>query len=83
LRGEPLKLLPLNGIQASPETIQAGEFPLARPLILTIRKHGLSANKADLVKAFLEFAADSDMADLATGLGFVPVQEASTATNAK
>ncbi len=83
LRGEPLKLLPLNGIQASPETIQAGEFPLARPLILTIRKHGLSANKADLVKAFLEFAADSDMADLTTGLGFVPVQEASAATNAK
>lgn len=72
LRGEPLKLLPLDGIEASSETVQSGKFPLARPLIMAVKKQGLSANKTDLVNAFLEFSTKPDVADVATGLGFVP-----------
>lgn len=72
LRGEPLKLLPLDGIEASSETVQSGKFPLARPLLLTVKKNGLSAGKTKLVKAFLEFATDESVSDAVKGLGFVP-----------
>ncbi len=73
-RGEPLKLLSLNGVEASSASIESGKYPLARPLILTVRKRGLNAGQAKLVKAFLKFATDKGVADVATGLGFVPDQ---------
>ncbi len=72
LRGEPLKLLPLDGIEASSATVQSGKFPLARPLIMAVKKEGLSVDKTNLVNAFLEFSTKPDVADVATGLGFVP-----------
>ena len=78
-RGEPLKLLPLDGIEASSHTVQSGKFPLARPLIMAVKKQGLSADKADLVNAFLEFSTKPSVADVATGLGFVPDLGASKA----
>ena len=79
LRGEPLKLLPLDGIEASSQTVQSGKFPLARPLIMAVKKQGLSADKADLVNAFLEFSTKPSVADVATDLGFVPDLGASKA----
>lgn len=83
LRGEPLKLLPLDGIEASSESVRSGKFPLARPLILTVKKKGLSSSKAKLVKEFLEFATDEDVADVVNGLGFVPNHGATATADAK
>lgn len=83
LRRQPVKLLPLDGVEASSETIQTGKFPLARPLVLTVRKRGLSTTRADLVNEFLKFATASDVADATIGLGFVPNQEAASANDAK
>lgn len=82
-RGEPLKLLPLDGVEASSNTVQSGKFPLARPLLLTVKKTGIGSKKAKLIKAFLEFATDESVADVSIGLGFVPNQGALAATDAK
>ena len=71
-RGEPLKLLPLDGVDASSETVRSGQFPLARPLILAVNTKSLGLQKADLVNAFLEFAKSEEVADAAVKLGFVP-----------
>jgi len=74
-RGEKIKLLPLGNVSASPATVQSGEFPLARPLIL-ISKIDASGNsdKAELIEAFLKFATSADVADEIAGLGFVGLE---------
>ena len=69
-RGEPLKLLPLQDVSASTESIQSGKFPLARPLIMMVAKDR-QENK-QLIKAFIEFASSEKVADAAVGLGYVP-----------
>ena len=71
-RGEKLKLLPLDGVPASPTTVQSGKFPLARPLILLTKKSdSIDADKAKLIKTFLQFATSDQVIDDITGLGFV------------
>ena len=69
-RGASLKLLPLQGVDASTESIQSGKFPLARPLIMMVAKNKKEKNK--LIDAFLEFASSEKVADAAVGLGYVP-----------
>ena len=46
---------------------------------MAVKKQGLSADKADLVNAFLEFSTKPSVADVATDLGFVPDLGASKA----
>ena len=70
-RGEKIKLLPLGGVAASPSTVQSGEFPLARPLILLTQKDASAGDKAELIEAFLKFATSDEVSDKVTGLGFV------------
>ena len=70
-RGEPIKLLPLEGIVASSESVSAGKFPLARPLVL-IFKNSNGRSKQKLIERFLNFANDDDVVDAAVNLGFVP-----------
>lgn len=70
-RGEPIKLLPLDGIVASSDTVSAGQFPLARPLILIFKKSN-SGSKQKLIEAFLKFSSIDDVFDAAINLGFVP-----------
>ena len=70
-RGEPIKLLPLDGIVASSESVSAGKFPLARPLVL-IFKNSNGRSKQKLIEEFLDFSSDDDVADAAVSLGFVP-----------
>ena len=70
-RGEPIKLLPLNGVVASSDSVSSGEFPLARPLVLISKRSG-SSSKHELTEAFLKFACSAKVADLAVNLGFVP-----------
>ena len=73
-RGEPIKLLPLDGVVASSESVSAGEFPLARPLVL-IFKNSNGGSKQRLIDAFLEFSCDEDVSDASVNLGFVPNHE--------
>ena len=71
-RGEKIKLLPLGNVPASPASVQSGDFPLARPLVL-ISKDDASGNadKADLIKAFIKFATSDQVSDDVAGLGYV------------
>ena len=74
-RGEKIKLLPLGDVPASPTTVQSGEFPLARPLVLIRQKDADNdANKAGLIEAFLQFSTSNDVADDVAGLGFVGIK---------
>ena len=73
-RGEPLKLLPLQGIQATFDNVQSGTFPLARPLVLVVPKNDKSKNDK-LIKAFLKFSKSKSVYDAVVGLGFVPISK--------
>jgi phosphate transport system substrate-binding protein len=67
--GESLKLLALDGVPASVETVAAGEYPLARPLnLLSPRDRPLSA----AARAFLDFAFAAENHDLIDALAYVP-----------
>ena len=70
-RGEPIKLLPLDGVVASSESVSSGEFPLARPLVL-IFKGGGSSKKRKLIQSFQEYSCSAKVADASVNLGFVP-----------
>ncbi|MGH8548596.1 MAG: phosphate ABC transporter substrate-binding protein [Methylococcales bacterium] len=65
--GTPIKLLPLDGVQASVENVRNGRFPLSRPLNLVTR-----AEPAGIIKDFIEFARSEQVADLVEAQYFVP-----------
>ena len=67
--GVPIRLLPLHRIPATIETVQAGTFPLSRPLILVTKS--LSNG---LVQTFINFAQSSQVNDLILNQYFVPLQ---------
>ncbi len=68
--GVPIRLLPLNSVLPSPQTILAGRFPLARPLTLVTKP-----SPRGLTKTFIEFAQSSDVYDLITNQYFIPHQK--------
>ncbi len=68
--GVPIKLLPLDGVAASAETVADGSFPLARPLVLVTKPQPGNP----LVRPFLDFALSAEVNDLILALSFVPVR---------
>ncbi len=64
----PLKLLPLEGVEATTAHVQDGTFPLARPLLMLRRKD----EKREVVNDFLNFALSGAVDDLTGKLGYVP-----------
>ena len=65
--GVPIRLLPIDGIDATTANVAAGRFPIGRPLLL------LTPHENDkLVTAFIEFAQSESVADLVRDLYFVP-----------
>ena len=66
--GVAIKLLPLNGIEATSENISNGTFPLSRPLNLVIK-----SQSQDLEKIFIEFSRSSEVHDLIKEQDFVPI----------
>ncbi len=64
----PIKLLALHQIPATLETVQAGTFPLSRPLTLVSR-----APFTGLAKTFIEFSRSSAVHDLILKQYFVPL----------
>jgi phosphate transport system substrate-binding protein len=65
--GMPVKILTLDGIAASDETIRNGSYPLSRPLNLVYTR------ETPAVAAFLGLALSPAGQDVARSLGFLPV----------
>ncbi|WP_414572931.1 phosphate ABC transporter substrate-binding protein [Nostoc sp. CCY 9925] len=68
--GDPIKLLPLNGIAATTENVKNGTFPLSRPLNLVTK-----TQPQGLDKAFIEFAQSPQVYDIVKKQDFVPVSK--------
>ena len=67
-RGEPLKLLPLEGINPSTASVQDGSFPLSRTLNFVT-----SGEPETLTKAFIDYAQSSEVHDIVEQQNFVPI----------
>ncbi|SCZ87200.1 LysR substrate-binding protein [Nitrosomonas mobilis] len=68
-RGVPIKLLPLDGVDATIDNVRNGTFPLSRPLnLITSRKPGR------LARRFIEFSRSRQTHDLVEAQYFVPVR---------
>ncbi|MDE5081968.1 MAG: phosphate ABC transporter substrate-binding protein [Trichodesmium sp. St18_bin1] len=65
--GVPIKLLALNGFEATSEAVADGSFPLLRQLTLVTK-----GNPTGLAKDFIEFAQDEENHDLIWLQKFVP-----------
>lgn len=63
-----IRLLPLDGIPASTETVKDGRFPLSRPLNLVTR-----GPAQGLAEDFVAYARSAAVHDLVRGLYFVPL----------
>ncbi|MDZ8026038.1 MAG: phosphate ABC transporter substrate-binding protein [Nostoc sp. SerVER01] len=68
--GDPIKLLPLNGIAATTENVKNGKFPLSRPLNLVTKTQPQGLNRA-----FIEFAQSPQVYDIVKKQDFVPVSK--------
>jgi phosphate transport system substrate-binding protein len=66
--GTPVRILPLDGVVATPENVRAGTYPLVRPLYLVTR-----APPEGLAKEFIDFAQSADVHDLVEKYHFVPL----------
>ena len=67
-QGAPLKLLPMNGVVASMDTVARGKYPLSRPLNIITSKQ-----PSGLTKQFIDFALSGDVHDIIEQQYFVPV----------
>ncbi|QUY42925.1 phosphate ABC transporter substrate-binding protein [Acaryochloris marina] len=69
-QGTPIKVLPLEGIQATAQTVRDGSFPLSRPLNL-VTQGSLNPQQ----QKFIDFAQSSQVKDIVQEQSLVPVQE--------
>lgn len=67
-RGAPIRLLPLEGREASSEAVRGGSYPLMRSLNLITRPE-----PEGLAKEFIEFARSNRVSDLVRAQAFVPL----------
>ncbi|MGF1936900.1 MAG: phosphate ABC transporter substrate-binding protein [Nostoc sp. ChiQUE02] len=68
--GDPIKLLPLNGVAATTENVRNGKFPLSRPLNLVTK-----TQPPGLERAFIEFAQSPQVHEIVKKQDFVPVSK--------
>lgn len=66
--GVPIRLLPMDGIAASRESVRDGSFPLSRPLTLVVRGEPSSP-----ARELIDFARSEAVHDLVRELSFVPL----------
>lgn len=69
-KGVPIKLLPLDGVPASRETVAAQKFPIVRPLNLVLAKEPVG-----LVLDFVTFATSENVRDIVESFYYVPPQD--------
>jgi len=67
-QGTPIRLLPMAGMPATVAQVQAGKFPLSRPLNLVVK-----GQPSALTRQFLDFAQSKDVHDLVKAQFFVPL----------
>lgn len=67
-RGTPIRLLPLDGVEASTAHVAQGDFPLSRPLNLVHR-----GELNGVAREFVAFATSLEVHNLVTGQYFVPL----------
>ena len=65
--GVPIKLVALNGVEATMANVGAGKFPFARPLNLVVSK-----KPQGIQKSFIDFTLSKDVRDLIESQSFVP-----------
>ncbi|MFN3161011.1 MAG: phosphate ABC transporter substrate-binding protein [Rubinisphaera brasiliensis] len=66
--GVPIRLLPLDGIEASTATVSSGEFPMSRPLNL------ITADEpSQTALEFIRFCQSTEVHDLIRSNFFVPI----------
>jgi phosphate transport system substrate-binding protein len=68
-KGVPIKLLPLEGVPASRETVANQKFPIVRPLNLVVSKE-----PTGVVLEFIQFATSRDVRDVVESFYYVPPQ---------
>lgn len=66
-RGAPIKLLPIDGIEASTEAVERGDFPLTRSLNLVTRRR-----PEGLADELIDYAQSDDVHDLIRRQYFAP-----------
>ncbi len=69
-RGAPIRLLALDGVEASVANVRNGTFPLSRPLNLIA-----SREPQGLIRRFIEFARSPQIHDLVEAQYFVPFRD--------
>lgn len=69
-QGTPIKVLPLEGVQATAQTVRDGSFPLSRPLNL-VTQGSLNLQQ----QKFIDFAQSLQVKDIVQEQSLVPVQE--------
>lgn len=67
-QGTPIRLLPMGGVPATVAQVQAGKFPLSRPLNLVVK-----GQPSATTRQFLDFAQSKDVHDLVKAQFFVPL----------
>lgn len=67
-QGAGIRMLPLKGVEASVENVEAGLFPLSRPLMLVT-----SDQPSEAAKEFIQYSQSRDVADLVKDLSYVPI----------
>lgn len=67
-RDEPLKLLPLEGVEPSTASVQDGSFPLSRTLNFVT-----SGEPKTLTQTFIDFAQSPEVHDIVEQQNFVPI----------
>lgn len=68
-QGEPLKLLPMAGVEASLENLRNGSCPLARTLHLVTKK----GQRSELVQRFITFTQSPEAHELVERQYFIPL----------
>jgi len=65
--GAAIKALAVQGVPASADQVRAGNYPLARPLMLVTKEL-----PTGITKKFIDFAMSSETTDLIEQFTFVP-----------
>lgn len=67
--GTPIKLVAADGVEATVETVAAGEFPITRPLTLVS-----SGESSATAQAFLDFLLSAEVHDIVEQHFYVPIR---------
>jgi phosphate transport system substrate-binding protein len=65
--GRAIRLLPLAGVAPTPENVEQGAYPIARPLALIVR-----VGTAGAARRFVDLACSAQVHQLVRDQGFVP-----------